>query len=61
MKELTPVLSAGGTFAIAALAGLVLGIWVGGKTGQAWWAFVGLMAGLAVGAYSAFRLLQRSL
>lgn len=61
MKELAPVLSAGGTFAITALVGLALGIWVGGRTGQAWWAFVGLMVGLAVGAYGAFRLLRRSL
>ena len=61
MKQLAPVLSAGGTFAITALVGLGLGIWLGAKTGQGWWAFIGLMAGLAVGAYGAFRLLRRSL
>ncbi len=61
MKAFAPVLSAGGTFAIAGLAGLGLGIWMAAKTGLGWWAFIGLMAGLAVGAYGAFRLLQRSL
>ena len=61
MKPLAPVLSAGGTFAVAALVGLALGVWIGGKTGQGWWAFIGLMAGLALGSYGAFRLLQRSL
>jgi Putative F0F1-ATPase subunit Ca2+/Mg2+ transporter len=61
MKEFAPVLSAGGTFAITSLAGLTLGIWMAAKTGQGWWTFIGLMAGLAAGAYGAFRLLQRSL
>ena len=57
MKELLPVIAAGGTFAGATLAGLLIGIFIGSKTGQPFWAFVGLVAGLGVGAYSAVRLL----
>lgn len=61
MKTIAPVLSAGGSFTAAALAGLAIGIVVSRKTGQGWWVFAGLMAGLAAGFYGAFRLLQRSL
>ncbi len=57
MKEAFPVIAAGGTFAGATLAGLLIGIFIGGRTGQPMWAFVGLIAGLAIGGYSAVRLL----
>lgn len=60
MNELVPVIAAGGTFAGATLAGLLIGIFIGGRTGQPLWAFVGLIVGLAVGAYSAVRLLFRA-
>jgi uncharacterized protein YneF (UPF0154 family) len=60
VKAVAPVLSAGGSFTVAALAGLALGIVLSRKTGQGWWVFAGLMGGLAVGFYGAFRLLQRS-
>jgi F0F1-type ATP synthase assembly protein I len=61
VKSLAPVLAAGGTFAASALAGLAVGILIDSRTGHSWWAFAGLMLGLAVGAFSAFRLLQQSL
>ena len=56
-----PVVAAGGTFAMTALAGLVAGIWIGGRTGQGLWVLAGLFGGLAVGAYAAYRLMMRSL
>jgi hypothetical protein len=56
-----PVVAAGGTFAMTTLAGLVIGIWAGGRTGQGLWVLAGLFGGLAVGAYGAYRLLMRSL
>jgi hypothetical protein len=56
-----PVLAAGGTFAVTALAGLLAGVWLEHATGHAAWVAGGLFAGLALGAYSAVRLLQRSM
>jgi hypothetical protein len=56
-----PVVAAGGTFAMTTLAGLALGMWIGGRTGQGLWALAGLFGGLAVGGYAAYRLLMRSL
>ena len=56
-----PVIAAGGTFAMTALAGLAAGIWIGGRTGQDLWVLGGLFGGLALGAYAAYRLLMRSL
>jgi Putative F0F1-ATPase subunit Ca2+/Mg2+ transporter len=61
MKALLPVVGAGGIFAGAALAGLLLGIWLGRQLGQPLWVFAGLLGGLAIGGYSAFRLLLRSM
>jgi hypothetical protein len=60
VKELVPVIAAGGTFAGAALAGLLIGIFIGYRTNQPFWAFVGLVAGLGLGAYSAARLLFKA-
>ncbi|HET9031201.1 MAG TPA: hypothetical protein VFN49_13595 [Candidatus Aquilonibacter sp.] len=60
MNELLPVIAAGGTFAGSTLAGLLIGIFIAGRTGQPLWAFGGLVAGLAVGGYSAARLLLRA-
>ncbi len=56
-----PVVAAGGTFAMSALAGLAAGIWIGGRTGQGLWVLAGLFGGLGVGTYAAYRLLMRSL
>jgi hypothetical protein len=56
-----PVLAAGGVFAAATLLGLLAGFWLLRVTGQGLWVLGGLFAGVAVGAYSAFRLFLRSL
>jgi hypothetical protein len=61
VKGVMPVVAAGGTFAMTTLAGLVAGIWIGGRTGQGLWALAGLFGGLVVGAYAAYRLLVRSM
>ena len=57
MKDALPVIAAGGTFAGASLAGLLIGIFVGSRSHQPLWAFVGLLVGLGAGGYSAARLL----
>ncbi len=57
MKDALPVIAAGGTFAGATLAGLLIGIFIGSRSHQPIWAFVGLLVGLGLGAYSAARLL----
>jgi uncharacterized protein YneF (UPF0154 family) len=61
VNGVVPVLAAGGTFAMATLAGLALGAWVAARTGQGLWVVAGLFGGLIVGGYSAYRLLMRSL
>ena len=61
MKTVLPVAVAGGTFAMTTLAGLFLGIWIAGRTGQGLWAVAGLFGGLAAGGVAAYRLLLRSL
>lgn len=61
MKSILPVLGAGGTFAICALVGLGLGILAGQRTGQQLWVFGGLFGGLALGGFSAFSLLRKSM
>ena len=60
MKDALPVIAAGGTFTGATLAGLIAGVFAGSRTGQPLWAFVGLIAGLAIGGYSAARLLLKT-
>ena len=60
MKELAPIIGAGGSFAGSAIAGLLLGIFIAGRTGSQAWVFGGLALGIIVGAYGAFRLLRRS-
>lgn len=61
MNGIVPVLAAGGTFAAASLMGLLAGVWIGRATGQQLWVVGGLFAGLALGGYSALRLLLRSM
>ena len=53
------VIGAGASFAVTVLAGLLLGIWLAGRTGQQLWVLGGLFAGLAIGGYAAFRLILR--
>ena len=56
---MTPLrlVAAGGTFAGFALLGLVGGVWLAGRTGGQLWVLGGLFAGLALGCFSAFRML----
>ena len=61
MKTVLPVLAAGGSFAMTTLAGLAVGIWIGGRTGQGLWVLAGFFGGLALGGYTAYRLFVRSL
>lgn len=52
------ILAAGGTFAGATIVGLLLGIFVAGRTGQQLWVLGGIFLGLALGGYSAVRMLM---
>lgn len=61
MKQLLPVLAAGGTFAAAAVIGLFIGVFAAERSGQPLLGPIGLGLGGALGAYSAFRLLMRSM
>lgn len=61
MKALLPVLTAGGTFAAAAVAGLIVGAFLGTRSGQPLYAPAGLLLGAALGAYCAIRVLLRSM
>lgn len=61
MKPLLPVLVAGGTFAGAAVVGLLAGIVAADKLGRPLLAPAGLMLGAALGGFSALRLLIRSI
>ncbi|MEO6912838.1 MAG: AtpZ/AtpI family protein [Candidatus Baltobacteraceae bacterium] len=51
-----PIIGAGATFAGAVIAGLAGGIWLAGRSGQALWVLGGLLLGMAIGAYGAYRL-----
>lgn len=55
-----PIIGAGATFAGAVMAGLVAGIWLAGRTGQQLWVLGGLLVGMALGGYGAYRLAVRS-
>jgi hypothetical protein len=61
VKSVVPVIAAGGTFAATAIVGLLVGIWIAGRTGSQLWVFGGLIVGLGIGAFSAIRLLFRSM
>ncbi len=61
MKTALPIIAAGGTFAGSALAGLLGGILLAGRSGNQLWVLGGLFAGLALGGYSAVRMLLRTL
>jgi hypothetical protein len=61
VKPLLPVLAAGGTFAAAAVIGLLCGAAAAGRFGEPLLAPAGLLLGAAVGGFSAIRLLSRVL
>lgn len=52
------ILAAGGTFAGATIIGLLLGIFIAGRTGQQLWVLGGIFLGLALGGFSAVRMLM---
>lgn len=61
MKPLLPVLLAGGSFAASAVLGLAVGILAAERFSRPMLAPAGLGLGAIVGAYSAFRLLAKSM
>jgi hypothetical protein len=61
VKAFVPVLVAGGTFAGAAVIGLVVGVVAADRIGQPLLVPAGLLLGAAAGGFSALRLLLRSL
>ena len=61
MKGAMPVLAAGGTFAATTLAGLFAGAWLAGRMRAPIAVVAGLFLGLALGGYSAYRMLMRSM
>jgi hypothetical protein len=61
VKELAPLLGAGGTFAASTLLGLAAGMALAGRLGNQGWVLAGLFVGMALGGYGAYRLLMRSL
>jgi hypothetical protein len=61
VKMLLPVVAAGSAFAAAAVIGLACGVLVAGRRGEPLWAPAGLLLGAAVGAYSAFRVLAKTM
>ena len=61
MKTLLPVIAAGGTFAAAAVVGLLIGILIASRRGEPFVAPIGLLLGAAIGAYSALRMLAKSM
>ncbi|MEO9170633.1 MAG: AtpZ/AtpI family protein [Candidatus Baltobacteraceae bacterium] len=52
-----PALTAGATFAGAAIAGFAIGLYAGKASGHSWWAVVGLFAGVVLGGYASVRSL----
>ena len=61
MRALLPLVVAGGTFAAAAIVGLALGAFAAGRRGEPLFAPLGLLIGAAIGAYSAVRVLAKSM
>jgi outer membrane lipoprotein SlyB len=61
VKTLLPLVAAGGTFAGAAVLGLLAGILIGDRRGEPLLAPAGLILGALIGGYSAFRLLARAM
>jgi hypothetical protein len=60
IKDLMPVIAAGGAFTGCALVGLLVGIFVASRSGSQGWVFGGLLVGIGLGGYAAFRAFQRS-
>jgi hypothetical protein len=56
-----PAIAAGVTFSGTALVCTFVGIVISQRTGQPLWVIGGLIAGIALGGYGAFRLVARSM
>jgi putative F0F1-ATPase subunit (Ca2+/Mg2+ transporter) len=61
MRGVLPVVAAGGTFAAMTVAGLFAGVWLAARLRAPAVVAAGLFIGLALGGYSAYRLLMRSM
>jgi hypothetical protein len=61
VRDILPVVVAGGTFAAFAIIGLLAGVLAAGRAGQPLFVPAGLVLGVAVGGYSAIRLIARSI
>jgi hypothetical protein len=57
---MNPALTAGSTFAVAVLLGFGCGLALAHRTGQGFWAIVGLFAGVALGGAAAVRALLQA-
>jgi hypothetical protein len=60
VSGMAPVVAAGGTFALTTVVGLFAGAWLAGHFRVPVLTVAGLFIGLALGGYSAFRMLMRS-
>jgi F0F1-type ATP synthase assembly protein I len=61
MKTVAPLLAAGSTFAVLAVAGLLAGIWLDHRLGTSYWVLVLFFAGLLLGIYAAWRMVARTI
>lgn len=60
MKGAAGIIAAGSAFAGAGVGGLLVGIWLDHVGGTQYFAVAGLFAGIALGGYTAFRMLVRT-
>ncbi len=60
MKGATAVVAAGSAFTGAAVGGLLIGVWLDHARHTEYFAVAGLFAGVALGGYTAFRLLVQT-
>lgn len=61
MKGALAVVAAGGTFAGTVIVAIVIGVVLDRRLGTSYWVLVLFFAGLALGAYSAWRLVAQAL
>ena len=61
MKGAAGVIAAGSALAGSGILGLLLGIWLDHARRTDYYAVIGLFAGIIVGGYAAYRLLQTNL
>jgi F0F1-type ATP synthase assembly protein I len=61
MKGPLAVMAAGGTFAGTVIVAIIIGIVLDHRLGTSYWVLVLFFAGLALGAYSAWRLIAQAI